>query len=99
MRYLLLLPLLAGCASIADKEVAMRYTSAKPAEIVAACLASNVTQRPVDMIGEDAYVTVMKNGYGMPLTRYDIKGGEQTTVEVKSNMMVSAMLTKVRACL
>jgi hypothetical protein len=101
--YLLPLALLAGCATttgqLAEREVAMRYQSSKPADIVAACIATNVTQRPVEAIGDDAFVTVRRNGYGMPLTRYDIKGGQSTTVEIKTNMIEGAGLSKVRACL
>ena len=103
MRYLLLLPLLAGCATtsggLAEREAAATYQSSKPARDLADCLSSTVTLRPVDALGGDAYVTLRKNAYGVPMSRYDVKGGNQTTVEVRSNIIAAAGLDKVNACL
>lgn len=103
MRYLLLLPLLAGCATtsggLAERDIAVSYQSTKPARDVADCLSSTVTMQPVEALGSDAYVTYRKNAYGVRMSRYDVKGGNETTVDVRSNIVAAAGLDKVQRCL
>jgi hypothetical protein len=100
MRYLILLPLLAGCSTtsggLAERGLLASYQSAKPARDVADCLSRTVTLGPILPQGEGFY-TIRRNGYGVPMTRYDVKPG--TTVEVRSNASFAAGLDKVAACL
>ena len=103
MRYLVILPLLAGCAMTDDglgqRPVIASYQSIKAPRDVADCLSRTVTLRPIEPSG-DGYITLRKNPYGSPMSRYDVvRVDAGSRVDVRSNASFAAGLDKVSACL
>ena len=103
MRYLLLLPLLAGCATtnagLSERDVLATYQSTKAPRDLADCLSRSVTLTMVEPIGA-GYITYRRNPYGIPMTQYDVQPSSNgSSVTIRSNASFAAGLDKVANCL
>lgn len=106
MRVILIATLaLAGCATSAaglkKGDVERQWTSAKAPEQVAGCLAEKlIASNPVFKDEQGHHVVVRNNGYGIPISRYDIYAVNGTTrVELRSSISINQGADKLESCL
>lgn len=106
MRFLLPITLLSlsACAAsvegLGNDEVDLSLTSTKPAEAVAACLALKLKgDNDMVRINADHFVVSRKNGYGVPVVRWDIKSAPNgSMLELRSSSPVGEATDKARQC-
>jgi hypothetical protein len=105
MRYLLLLPLLAGCATssdgLMDRSVAASFQSQRAPVEVSGCISTSLNSpASVVQVSADHYAIMRRNGVGMPIVRYDVfKRDAVTVVEIRSALSMMEARDKVDACL
>lgn len=106
IKHLAPIALLAGCAGssagLYERQPAVVLQSQREPMDLSACIATALIGAPsVIQVGADHYAILRKNGYGMPLVRYDVfKRDGSTSVEIRNNPQIgSTALDKVSACL
>jgi hypothetical protein len=95
----------AGCATSAaglkQGKIEKQWSSNRPAQQVAGCLAAQLIGSNPTFVDEDGHhVVVRNNGYGIPMVRYDIfESDGKTTVELRSSAGVGRGSDKLESCL
>lgn len=85
-----------GRAKIEDS-----YASAKPASQIAGCIASRLMGvNPAFQEGEKHWVVVRKNGYGIPIVRWDIydNDGGGSKIEFRRSVAMMSGEEKAATC-